>query len=111
MITLTQNAASHFQKVLENKPEMVGLRLGVKNAGCSGLSYVFDFAKEIKESDQVFNTTGVNIMVDKDSLKYLTGTEIDWVQEGLNYQVKLNNPNVKSSCGCGESFNIEKEEE
>lgn len=107
-ITLTAAAVLHFQKTLQNKPEVLGVRLGVKNSGCSGLSYVFDFAKEIKENDEQIQLEGVNIIVDLDSLKYLMGTEIDCIQEGLNMQIKLNNPNVKSACGCGESFNTEK---
>lgn len=108
-ITLTQNAVAHFQKALMDKPEVVGIRLGVKNSGCSGLSYILDYAKEIKEEDKVYKTADVAVVVDLKSLPFLMGTEIDCVHSGLNEtHIKFNNPNVKSECGCGESFNTQK---
>lgn len=107
-ITLTNAAVEHLQKTLQKKVEAVGVRLGVKNAGCSGLSYVLDFALETKPEDKIFETNGIKVFVDSASFEYLQGTEIDCVHEGLNAQLKFNNPNVKSACGCGESFNTEK---
>lgn len=105
-ISLTNSAVTHLKRTLQNKSDVVGVRLGVKNAGCSGLSYILDFAKTIQAEDRVFETEGVKVIVDAKSLEYLKGTEIDCVQEGLNEQLKFNNPNVKNACGCGESFNI-----
>jgi iron-sulfur cluster assembly protein len=107
-VTLTSNAALYIKRHLKAKPELLGVRIGVKPAGCSGLSYIMDFAKEIRSTDLLFESEGVKIAVDAKSLPYLKGTEIDWVEEGLNAYPKFNNPNVKSACGCGESFNIEK---
>ncbi len=107
-ISLTDAAVKHFQKTLQKKTEAVGIRFGVKNAGCSGMSYVVDFALETKPDDHVFESSGIKVVVDPESLQYVQGTEIDCVQEGLNATLKFHNPNVKSACGCGESFNIQK---
>ncbi len=107
-ITLTDSAVAHFQKTLQKKEGTLGIRFGVKNAGCSGMAYVLDFVLEAKAEDHVFETAGVKVVVDPASLPYVAGTEIDCVAEGLNASLKFNNPNVKSACGCGESFNIEK---
>jgi iron-sulfur cluster assembly protein len=107
-ITLTDAAVTHLQKTLQRKPEALGIRFGVNNAGCSGMSYVLNFALETKSDDHVFETGGVKVLVDSVSFEYLQGTEIDCVQNDLNATLKFNNPNVKSACGCGESFNIEK---
>lgn len=107
-ITLTDSAVKHLQKTLQKKVEALGIRFGVKNAGCSGMAYVLDFALETKPNDHIFETAGIKVVVDPVSLEYVQGTEIDCVEEGLNAALKFNNPNVKSACGCGESFNIEK---
>jgi iron-sulfur cluster assembly protein len=82
--------------------------VGVKTAGCSGLAYTLDFAKEeeIKTEDILFTEAGITVVVDPKSFLYLKGTEIDCVKEGLNEVPKFNNPNVKGACGCGESFTI-----
>ncbi len=107
-ITLTNAAVLHLQKTLQKKEAAIGIRLGVKNAGCAAFSYVMDFALEAKPEDKIFETQGIKVVIDPNSFEYLKGTEIDCVQEGLNAQLKFNNPNVKSACGCGESFNTEK---
>jgi iron-sulfur cluster assembly protein len=107
-ITLTDSAVKHLQKTLQKKTEALGIRFGVKNAGCSGMSYVLDFALETKADDHIFETAGIKVVVDPLSLEYVQGTEIDCVEDELNASLKFNNPNVKSACGCGESFNIEK---
>ncbi len=104
MITLTDSASIHFKKLLQDKVGVLGLRLGVKTAGCSGLSYTLDFATDIQEGDQQFESKGITVVVDASSFTVLEGTEIDWVQQGLNQYLKFNNPNVKGECGCGESF-------
>jgi len=105
-ITLTDAAAVQVQKFLENRGKGVALRLGVKTNGCSGMAYVLEFAEEIESQDQVFEDKGVKVVVDPKSLIYIDGTELDFGREGLNEGFKFNNPNVKDTCGCGESFNV-----
>lgn len=105
-ITLTEAAAQRISKFLQNRGRGIGLRLGVKTSGCSGMAYVLEFADELEESDQVFEDKGVKVIIDAKSLLYLDGTELDFAKEGLNEGFKFNNPNVKDSCGCGESFTI-----
>jgi iron-sulfur cluster assembly protein len=106
-IELTNTALSYFQKRLAGKQGVVGVRLKTPAAGCSGFSYVIDFAKEIFPDDLVFENSGVKVIVDQLSIKNLDNLQIDCVQEGLSETIKFNNPNVKGTCGCGESFSIE----
>jgi len=105
-ITMTAAAADHVRKFLANRGQGVGLRLGVRTSGCSGMAYVLEFADELESDDQVFEDQGVKVIVDPKSLLYLDGTELDYTKEGLNEGFKFNNPNVKDACGCGESFNV-----
>ncbi|KMK52210.1 iron-sulfur cluster assembly protein [[Actinobacillus] muris] len=105
-ITLTETAANRVKTFLENRGKGIGLRLGVKTSGCSGLAYVLEFVDVLNEDDQVFEQHGVKVIVDEKSLVYLAGTELDYVKEGLNEGFKYSNPNVKNECGCGESFNV-----
>lgn len=105
-ITMTETAALHVRKFLENRGQGAGLRLGVKTSGCSGMAYVLEVYDVLQDEDVVFKVHGVNIAVDPKSLVYLDGTELDYTREGLNEGFKFNNPNVKDSCGCGESFNV-----
>lgn len=105
-ITLTEPAANHVRTYLENRGKGIGLRLGVRTSGCSGMAYVLEFADEVNDEDQVFEDHGVKVIVDPKSMLYLDGTELDFGKEGLNEGFKFNNPNVKDECGCGESFNI-----
>ena len=105
-ITVTQAAADHVRKFLHNRGKGVGIRLGVRTSGCSGMAYVLEFADELEEDDLVFEDHGVKVIVSPKSLVYLDGTELDFTKEGLNEGFKFNNPNVKDSCGCGESFNV-----
>ncbi|HHF7087384.1 TPA: iron-sulfur cluster assembly protein IscA [Haemophilus influenzae] len=105
-ITLTEKAAQRVKAFLDNRGKGIGLRLGVKTSGCSGLAYVLEFVDALNSEDQVFEQHGVNIIVDPKSLVYLNGIELDYVKEGLNEGFKYNNPNVKESCGCGESFHV-----
>ena len=107
-ITLTASAVGFLQKTLSDKTGVLGIRLGVKPAGCSGSSYIIDFAKEIRAEDKIFEAEGVKIVVDPTSFEVLQGMEIDCMREGLNETLRFNNPNVKSACGCGESFSVEK---
>jgi iron-sulfur cluster assembly protein len=105
-VTLTDRAANHVQRYIEKRGKGVGLRLGVRTTGCSGLAYKLEFADEVKPEDQVFEANGVRVLIDPKSLAYLDGTELDYVREGLNEGFKFNNPNEKDRCGCGESFNV-----
>lgn len=105
-VTLTNAAADRVKTFLASRGKGVGLRLGVRTSGCSGLAYVLEFADQIEEGDNVFENHGVKVLVDGKSLAYLDGTELDFTREGLNEGFKFNNPNVKDSCGCGESFNV-----
>jgi len=105
-ITVTAAAAEHVRKYLANRGQGIGLRLGVKTSGCSGMAYVLEFADESGADDEVYESHGVQVIVDRKSLVYLDGTELDFVREGLNEGFKFNNPNVKDACGCGESFNV-----
>ncbi len=105
-VLLTERAADHIRKFLDQRGKGVGIRLGVKPSGCSGMSYVLEFVDETQDEDQVFEGHGVKVIVDPKSMLYLDGTELDFVREGLNEGFKFNNPNVKDACGCGESFNV-----
>jgi iron-sulfur cluster assembly protein len=105
-ITLTERAAGHVQAFLAKRGKGVGLRVGVRTSGCSGLAYKLEFADEIGSEDAQFESHGVKVLVDPKSLPYLDGTELDFAREGLNEGFKFNNPNVKDACGCGESFNV-----
>jgi iron-sulfur cluster assembly protein len=105
-ITLTESAAERVQKFLANRGKGIGLRLGVKTTGCSGMAYVLEFVDQVEPDDQVFECHGVKVIINPKSLAYLDGTELDYGKEGLNEGFKFNNPNVKDTCGCGESFNV-----
>ena len=105
-ITLTEAAATRVKAFLVNRGKGVGLRLGVKTSGCSGMAYVLEFADAANPEDHVFEDHGVKVMIDPKSLIYLDGTQLDFTKEGLNEGFKFNNPNVKDSCGCGESFTV-----
>ncbi len=106
MITLTESAANHVQNYLAKRGKGVGLRLGVRTSGCSGLAYKLEYADAVNPDDLTFDSHGVKVVVDPKSLPYLDGTELDFTKEGLNEGFKFRNPNVKDECGCGESFNV-----
>ena len=105
-ITLTEVAADRVNAFLDNSGKGAGLRLGVKTTGCSGMAYVLEFVDDIEDTDKVFESNGVNIIVDPKSLIYIDGTELDYGKEGLNEGFKFKNPNVADECGCGESFTV-----
>jgi iron-sulfur cluster assembly protein len=105
-ITLTEAAAVHVRKFLAKVGKAKGLRVSVKTTGCSGLMYVVDCADTIEAEDQVFESHGINVIIDEKSLAYLDGTQLDYSRESLNEGLKFNNPNVKNACGCGESFSV-----
>jgi iron-sulfur cluster assembly protein len=105
-VQLTDRAADHVKRYIAKRGKGVGLRLGVRTTGCSGLAYKLEFADEVRPEDAAFESNGVRVLIDPKSLAYLDGTELDFVREGLNEGFKFNNPNEKDRCGCGESFNV-----
>jgi iron-sulfur cluster assembly protein len=105
-VTMTPAAAERVKSFLVNRGQGLGLRLGIKTTGCSGLAYVLEFVDDLNEDDEMFNIDGVNIIIDGKSLVYLAGIELDFVKNGLNEGFEFNNPNAKGECGCGESFNV-----
>ncbi len=105
-VTLTESAAKHVAKYLEKRGKGIGLRLGVRTSGCSGVAYKLEFADMAGQGDIEFESHGVRVLVDPKSLPYIDGTELDYTREGLNEGFKFNNPNVKDACGCGESFSV-----
>jgi iron-sulfur cluster assembly protein len=105
-VSLTPSAAERVRSFLAKRGSGVGLRLGVKKTGCSGFAYVVNYADEVARNDVVFEDQGVKVIVDAESLRYVDGTEIDFVRQGLNEAFRFRNPNVRGECGCGESFNV-----
>ena len=105
-IALSERAARHIRAFLARSGNGIGLRLGVKPTGCSGYQYVVSAAEQVSASDLSFESRGVRVIVDRQSLPFLAGTEVDFVREGLNEAFRFRNPNATSECGCGESFNV-----
>jgi iron-sulfur cluster assembly protein len=105
-IALTSSAVEYIKNFMARRGGGQGLRVGVKKSGCSGFAYVLDFADSINTDDVVYEQDGVKVIVASSNLAYLDGMELDYVREGLNSFFKFNNPNVKDSCGCGESFSV-----
>ena len=106
MISLTPNAADQVKRQLARRGKGLGLRLGIRKAGCSGFAYVIDYADEVSRTDAVFEHQGVKVVVDSQHLGYLDGLELDYTREGLNAAFRFRNPNIKGTCGCGESFSV-----
>lgn len=105
-ITLTEAAANRVKSYIEKRGKGVGLRVGVKKTGCSGLAYVVDYADDVQTDDTVFEDKGVKLVINPSSLTYLDGAVVDFAREGFNESFKFTNPNEKDRCGCGESFHI-----
>ncbi len=105
-ISLTAAAADRVRSHLDKRQASLGLRLGVTKTGCSGYSYVINYAEKIGETDVVFEDKGITVVVDPEALELIDGTEVDFVKNGLNEAFSFRNPNVTGECGCGESFNV-----
>ncbi len=105
-ISLTSSAAERVRSFMASRANSLGLRLGVRKTGCSGFAYVINFAEDSRVDDVVFEDQGVKVFVDRESLTYIDGTEVDFVRQGLNEAFRFKNPNIKGECGCGESFNV-----
>ena len=106
MITVTDKALRNIQQQLSKRGRGLGLRIGVKTTGCSGLAYVLEYVDELKAEDQCIDCNGCKIFVDLKSCPYLQGLEIDFVRNGLNEGFEFRNPNERDRCGCGESFRV-----
>ena len=105
-VVLTESAAKQIQKQLESRGEGLGLKLGVKKSGCSGFAYTIAYADSHNDDDKVYETFGVKVVVSGDHADTLDGLVLDYAKEGINKAFKFNNPNVKGTCGCGESFSV-----
>ena len=103
---MTGRAAERVAAFIKNRGKGIGLRLGVKTTGCSGLAYKLEFVDTINQDDVTFESQNIKIIVDQKSLQYIDGTELDYTKEGLQEGFKFTNPNVKDECGCGESFTV-----
>ncbi|KAL4630110.1 hypothetical protein GN956_G17300 [Arapaima gigas] len=105
-LTLTPSAVNKIKYLLQNKPEYIGLRVGVRTRGCNGLTYTLDYIKEKDKSDEEVLQDGVRVFIEKKAQLTLLGTEMDYVESKLSSEFVFNNPNIKGTCGCGESFNV-----
>ena len=105
-VTLSEAAAKHVKNFIAKRGRGIGLRIGVRTSGCSGMAYKLEFADALDADDLQFDSFGVTVLVDAKSLPYIEGMELDYTREGLNEGFKFNNPNVKNACGCGESFQV-----
>ncbi len=105
-VSLSEAAARHVNRYLTKRGKGVGVRLGVKTTGCSGLAYTLEYVDEMSGEDVVFEEHGVKVLVDPKSMAYIDGTELDYVREGLNEGFRFHNPNERDKCGCGESFRV-----
>jgi iron-sulfur cluster assembly protein len=105
-VTLSESAAERIRSFLTSRGHGVGLRLSIKQTGCSGYAYVVNYAESVTDADVVFEDRGVKVIVDRDSLPLLDGTEVDFVRQGLNEAFRFKNPRAKAECGCGESFSL-----
>ena len=105
-ISFTDAAVSHFKNSLNGKPKNFGIRIGVREAGCSGYEYFFEYANEEQEGDILIDESSLKVYVDSNSFEFLKGSEVDFVSTGINQGIIFNNPNAKVTCGCGESFSL-----
>lgn len=105
-VTLSETAAKHVNRYLTKRAKGIGVRLGVKTTGCSGLAYKLEYVDEQLPDDIVFEDRGIKVLVDPKSLPYIEGTLLDYTREGLNEGFKFSNPNERDRCGCGESFRV-----
>jgi len=108
-IQITAAARQRMQNFLAERPEAAGVRFGVRKTGCSGYAYIVEIAENVAADDRVIEQDGVKLVVDKKSIPYVDGTEIDFARSGLNASFVFRNPNVTGECGCGESFTVEEQ--
>jgi len=106
LITLTERAAERVKALMSRNDKAIGLKVGVKMAGCSGFSYTMDYAVEATGKEDVVEDKGVRLLIEPTAAMFLLGTELDWHEDKLESRFVFNNPNVKGMCGCGESFTV-----
>ena len=108
IIKLSKNAAERIKFIMSKaESSAIGVRVGVKTGGCAGMSYVMEYANEIKPNEEVIEEKGVKVFIDSAAVMYLLGTEMDYKKEELSSTFVFNNPNETERCGCGESFKID----
>ena len=108
VIKVSENAAERIKEIMSKAEDStIGVRVGVKSGGCAGMSYVMEYAKDIKPNEEVIEDKGVKVFIDSAAVMYLLGTEMDYKKEELSSSFVFNNPNETERCGCGESFKIE----
>ncbi|XP_028853118.1 iron-sulfur cluster assembly 1 homolog, mitochondrial [Denticeps clupeoides] len=105
-LTLTPSAVNRIKQLLQERPESIGLKVGVRTRGCNGLTYTLDYTKQKEQSDEEVLQDGVRVFIEKKAQLTLLGTEMDFVETKLSSEFVFNNPNIKGTCGCGESFNV-----
>ncbi|XP_063229910.1 iron-sulfur cluster assembly 1 homolog, mitochondrial isoform X1 [Bacillus rossius redtenbacheri] len=105
-LVLTPSAVNKVKQILANKEDCIGLKVGVRQRGCNGLSYTLDYAFEKGKLDEEVIQDGVRVIIDKKAQLTLLGTEMDYVEDALSAEFVFNNPNIKGTCGCGESFSV-----
>lgn len=103
-LTITNSAARQIRRLVKNDPAMLGMRLSVKQSGCAGFGYVVEKATQSEDSDRIYEHDGAKLYISMKAMPFIDGTELDYVQEGLNHVFKFNNPKAQHTCGCGESF-------
>ena len=106
IIKLSDKAADRIKSILSNDKTSLGVRIGVKSGGCAGMSYVMEYAKEVKPNEEVVEDKGVKVLIDPKAIMYLLGTEMDYKKEKFSSQFIFKNPNETERCGCGESFKV-----
>ena len=107
VIKLSNNAAKRIKEILSKSNDSpIGVRVGVKSGGCAGMSYIMEYAKEVKPNEEIIEDKGVKVLIDPSAIIYLLGTEMDYKEEKFSSQFVFKNPNETERCGCGESFKI-----
>ena len=107
VIKLSDNAANRIKEIMSSADNLtIGVRVGVKSGGCAGMSYIMEYAKEIKPNEEIIEDKGVKVLIDPKAIMYLLGTEMDFKKEKFNSQFIFKNPNETERCGCGESFKV-----
>ena len=107
VIKLSDNAVTRIKEIMSSADnDAIGVRVGVKSGGCAGMSYIMEYAKEIKPNEEIIEEKGVKVLIDPKAIMYLLGTEMDFKKEKLSSQFIFKNPNETERCGCGESFKI-----
>ena len=107
VIKLSDNAANRIKEIMSSADNLtIGVRVGVKSGGCAGMSYIMEYAKEIKPNEEVIEDKGVKVLIDPNAVMYLLGTEMDYKTENFSSEFVFKNPNETERCGCGESFKV-----